>query len=128
MGTTTFFLRLNDLGKPLNEMGKKELEKLDNLSPYDETPYFNGWSVPLELHNGNVYALVFWKGRLMKIEEAPKVLNKKYYDRYRGKELKKYEWTILKKYLLAQIEHLDKEFKKVQRKNKRKTKGDTNGT
>ena len=27
MGTTTFFLRHNDLGKPLNKMGKKELEK-----------------------------------------------------------------------------------------------------
>jgi len=128
MGTTTFFLRHNDSGKPLNKMSKKELEKLDNLSPYDETPYFNGWSVPLKLHNGNVYALVFWKGKLMKIEEAPKVLSKKYYDKYRGKELKEYEWTILKKYLLAQIEHLDKEFKKAQRKNKRKTKGDTNGT
>ncbi len=24
----------------------------------------------------------------MKIEEAPKVLNKKYYDKYRGKDLK----------------------------------------
>lgn len=109
-------------------MGKKELDKLDNLSPYNETPYFNGWQVPLELHNGNVYALVFWKGKLMKIEEAPKILSKKYYDKYRGKELREYEWTILKKYLLAQIEHLDKEFKKAGRKNKRKTKGDTNGT
>ncbi|MBL7072470.1 MAG: hypothetical protein ISS33_01670 [Candidatus Omnitrophica bacterium] len=122
MGTTTFFLRHNDSGKSLNKMGKKELEKLDNLSPYNETPYFNGWSVPLELHNGNVYALVFWKGKLMKIEEAPKVLNKKYYDKYRGKELKVYEWTILKKYLLAQIEYLDKEFKKTRRKTKRKNK------
>jgi hypothetical protein len=118
MGTTTFFLRHNDLGKSLNKMSKKELERLNNLSPYVETPYCAGWQVPLELHNGNVYALVFWKGRLMKIEEAPKVLNKKYYDKYRGKEIKEYEWTILKKYLLAEIERLDKEFKKSLRKNK----------
>ncbi len=83
MGTTTFFLRYNDSGKPLNKMGKEELEKLNNLSPYDETPYYAGWQAPLELHNGNVYALVFWKGRLMKIEDAPKALNKKYYSKYR---------------------------------------------
>ncbi len=36
MGTTTFFLRYNDSGKPLNKMGKEELEKLNNLSPYAE--------------------------------------------------------------------------------------------
>jgi len=118
MGTTTFFLRHNDLGKPLNKMGKEELKKLNDLSPYAETPYCAGWQVPLELHNGNVYALVFWKGKLMKIEEAPKVLNKKYYDKYRGKEVNKYEWTVLKKYLLAEIERIDKEFKKSLLKNK----------
>ncbi len=28
MGTTTFFLRHNDLGKPLSKMDKKGLEKL----------------------------------------------------------------------------------------------------
>ena len=87
MGTTTFFLRHNDLGKPLNKMSKKELEKLNNLSPYDDTPHYAGWRVPLQLHNGNVYVLVFWQGRLMRIEEAPKVLNKKYYSKYRYKEV-----------------------------------------
>ena len=128
MGTTTFFLRLNDCGKPLQKMSKKELEELNKLTPYDDKPYKGGWLVPLELHNGNVYALVFWKGKLMKIEDAPKVLNKKYYDKYRGKKLKEYEWTILKKHLLAEIECLDKEFKKARRTNKGKTKGDTKGT
>ncbi len=118
MGTTTFFLRHNDLGKPLNKMGKKELEKLNNLSPYVETPYYAGWQAPLELHNGNVYALVFWKGRLMKIEDAPKALNKKYYSKYRGKEVNEYEWTVLRKYMLAEIPWLDKEFKKSLRENK----------
>ena len=106
------------MGKPLNKMGKEELEKLNNLSPYDETPYYAGWQVPLELHNGNVYVLVFWKGRLMKIENAPKVLNKKYYDTRRGKKLNEFEWTVLRRYLLAEIEQLDKEFKKAQRKSK----------
>jgi hypothetical protein len=122
MGTTTFFLRLNDCGKPLHKMSKKELEELNNTTPYDGKPYKAGWLVPLELHNGNVNGLVFWKGRLMKIEDAPKVLNKKYYDKYRVKKLNEYEWTILKKHLLAEIEHLDKEFKKIQRKNMRKNK------
>ncbi len=123
MGTTTFFLRHNDLGKPFNEMGKEELEKLANLSPYVEKPYYAGWHVPLELHNGNVYVLVFWKGRLMKIEEAPKVLSKKYYSKYLGKEVNEYEWTVLKKYMLAEIQRLDKEFKNSLRKIKPTLKG-----
>ena len=42
--------------------------------------------MPFELHNGNTYALVFWKGKLMKIEDAPKILNKKYYSKYQGRE------------------------------------------
>lgn len=117
MGTTRFFLRSNDLGVSLNKMSKKELEKLNDLSPYKEDPYYLGWRTPLELHNGNVYILVFWKGRLMKIEEAPKILNKKYYDKYRCKEIKEYEWTILRKYILAEVQRLDKGFKKSLRKN-----------
>ena len=118
MGTTTFFLKNNDLGKPLNKMGKEELARISNLSPYAETPYHGGWRVPLELHNGNVYVLVFWKGRLMKIEDAPKALSKKYYSKHRGKEVNEYEWTVLKKYMLAEIQRLDEEFKKSLRKNK----------
>ncbi|MFZ2937528.1 MAG: hypothetical protein WBI28_06615 [Candidatus Omnitrophota bacterium] len=118
MGTTTFFLKNNDLGKPLNKMGKEELEKLNNLSPYVKTSHYAGWQVPLELHNGNVYILLFWKGRLMRIENSPKILNKKYYSKHRGKEVNEYEWTVLKKYMLAEIQRLDKEFKKSLRKNK----------
>ena len=118
MGTTTFFLRHNDLGKPLNKMGKEELEKLNSLSPYVEPPRYAGWQAPLELHNGNVYVLVFWKGRLMKIEEAPKVLSKKYYSKHLGKEVNEYEWTVLRKYILAEVQKLDKEFKKSLRGNK----------
>lgn len=124
MGTTTFFLRHNDLAKPLSKMGKKELGKLNSLSPYVDSPYYAGWQVPLELHNGNVYVLVFWKGRLMKIEKAPKVLTKKYYSKHLGKEVKEYEWTVLKKYMLAEIERLDKEFRKSLRNNKARIKAD----
>ena len=51
--------------------------------------------MPFELHKGNVYPLVFWKGNLMKLEDAPKVLNKKYYSKYRGKEVNEYEWIVL---------------------------------
>jgi hypothetical protein len=120
MGTTTFFLRHNDLGKPLSKIGKKVLEKIDSLSPYGGTQSHAGWSVPVKLHNGNVNALVFWKGRLMKLENAPKVLNNKYYDKRKGKKLNEFEWTVLRRYLLAEIEQLDQEFKKARRKNKRK--------
>ena len=118
MGTTTFFLRFNDLKKPLDKMTKKELAELDSLSPYGDKNSCAGWHVPFELHNGNVYSLVFWKGRLMKLEDAPKILNKKYYNKYRGKEVNEYEWTVLKRYMLAKIQGLDKEFKKSLRKSK----------
>src|SRR3990167_432456 len=112
MGTTTFYLRHNDFGARLQNLKKKEREKFDKLSPYSKDNHFLGWHVPLELHNGNVYILVFWKGKLMKIEEAPKVLSKKYYSKHLGKEINEYEWTVLKKYMLAEIQRLDKEFKK----------------
>ena len=102
-------------------MSEKELKELNNLSPYDDKPYKGGWMVPLELHNGNVNALVFWKGRLMKFEDAPKALRKKYYSKHLGKEVKEYEWTVFKKYILAEVERLDKEFKKSLRKNSAKT-------
>ena len=49
MGTTTFFLRLNDCGKPLHKMDKKELEELNNLSPYDDKPYCGGWGECLKM-------------------------------------------------------------------------------
>ena len=52
------------------------------------------------------------------MEDAPKVLNKKYYSKYPDKEVNEYEWTVLKKYMLAGIQRLDKEFKKSLRKNK----------
>lgn len=100
-------------------MGREDIVRRTRIFlKADDKPYKGGWLVPLELHNGNVNALVFWKGRLMKIKNAPKVLNKKYYDTRRGKKLNEYEWTILKRHLLAEIEYLDKEFKKAQRKSK----------
>lgn len=122
MGTTTFYLRYNDLKKPLNKMSKKELEKLDNISPYkaDQNSHYLGWRVPFELHNGNVYVLVFWKGQIMKLEQAPDMLNKKYYDRYQGKTIREYEWTLLRKYIIADIQRLDKKFKNSIRKNRKK--------
>ena len=71
----------------------------------------------MELHNGNVYFLVFWKGRLIRLKDAPKILNKKYYDKYTGKFRREYEWTILKGALLNEITELDKEFKKIKKDN-----------
>ncbi len=116
MGTSTFYLRYNDFGKLLNNMSKKELKKLDSLSPYDKERVYLGWRVPIELHNGSVYVLVFWNGKLIKLENAPKILNKKYYSKYRNKTVNEYEWTVLKKYILAEIQRLDKKFKKSVRK------------
>ena len=120
MGTTTFYLRHNDFGARLKNMKVKEREKFDKLSPYKLENSAFGWRVPLELHNGNIYTLVFWKGKLMKIEDAPKTLNKKYYYKYTGKYMKEYEWTLLKKYIENQLAYLDKDFKKEIKKLKRK--------
>ncbi|MFH1510084.1 MAG: hypothetical protein ABIF10_00205 [Candidatus Woesearchaeota archaeon] len=76
---------------------------LDALSPYDEDHHKFGWRVPLDLHNGNVYVLVFWRGKLMRLDDAPKGLCRNYYDRYRGRQMNVYEWTLLKKRILADL-------------------------
>lgn len=119
MGTSTIYVRHNDIKGRLSKMAKEELDKLDDLSPYGEGNPISGWFAKLELHNGNVYPLVFWKGRLMKLEDAPSKLDKKYYSRLSGKTLNEYEWTVLKRFLLAEVERLDKEFKKLLRKKKK---------
>lgn len=116
MGTTTFYLKHNDIGQSLKSMSKEDLERISTLSPYSKNNSCAGWTVPFELHNGNIYVLVFWKGRLMRLEDAPHLLNKKYYDKYRGKVCKEYEWTLLKKMILRDIASLDKQFKKEQRR------------
>ena len=121
MGTTTIFLRHNDLHISLNSMKKEELERVDKLSPYSTENEYHGWRTPLELHNGNVEVLVWWKGRLMLLRDAPQQLNKKYYDKYQGKTLPLYEWTLLKGAALNEIKELDKEFKKAIRKKGKKS-------
>ena len=123
MGTTTIFTRHNDLGAKFESMSKEDLKKLSRLSPFSkEENFYRGWKAAYELHNGNIYVLVFWKGRLMRLEETIKILNKKYYDKYHGKTLKEYEWTLLKKLILNEVEYLDKEFKKELRKKTLETK------
>lgn len=119
MGTTTIYTRHNDLKFPLDKMTKKELKELSQLSPYKEKNRFKGWEAPLELHNGNIHVLVWWRGRLMRLEEAPEKLAEKYYSRFKGKKLNEYEWTLLKRFVQREINSLDKEFKKhIRKKNK----------
>ncbi|HLD72692.1 MAG TPA: hypothetical protein VJA23_03840 [Candidatus Nanoarchaeia archaeon] len=118
MGTTTFYLKHNDLGLPLDQMSKEALETLSKLHPSGENNRYGGWTTPMEFHNGNIYLLVFWKGRLMRIDDAPKILNKKYYNKYSGKMLREYEWTWLRRIILNEVADLDKEFKKSLRRKK----------
>lgn len=122
MGTTTIFLRHNDLHIPLSSMKKKELEKIDQLSPYNPENQNFGWRTPMELHNGNVHILVWWKGRLMRLRDAPKELCNKYYDRYKGKHSNVYEWTLLKVAALSEINELDKKFKKIIKEKRKENK------
>ncbi|MBI2147137.1 hypothetical protein HYU19_01510 [Candidatus Woesearchaeota archaeon] len=111
MGTTTFYLKHNDLGPSLSSLSKDDIAALDKLSPFTGNNRYKGWAVPMELHNQNIYILVFWKGRLITLEDAPENLNDKYYDAYRGKTRREYEWTILRRYILQQVAYLDKKFK-----------------
>lgn len=106
--------------RKLSTLTKEELDRIDELSPYKNDSVFE-WRTPLELHNGNVYILIFWKGWLMKLEQVPKNLTKKCYSRFTGKYTNEYEWTALKKFLIAEINRLDKYFKRSLRdKNKKK--------
>ena len=120
MGTTTFYLRHNDIGRKLSSMTKGELDRLDNLSPYKSENHAFGWSAPLELHNGNIYPLIFWRGKIIRLDEAPYQLNEKYYSRLMGKNMREYEWTMLRKFLLNELNKLDKDFKKSLRKKQKK--------
>ena len=106
MGTTTIYKRMNDFGIHFKNMTKRDLTEMEKLSPWNKDSYYMGWNAPLELHNGNVYVLVFWKGRLMELSEAPKFLNKKYYNKYIGKIVRKYEWTLLKNMILSETKYL----------------------
>lgn len=117
MGTTTIYTRHNDLGLRFEYMTKEDLKHLGKLSPYSkEKEFYRGWRAAYEPHNGNVYVFIFWQGRLMRLDEAPEILNKKYWNKYTGKTLKEYEWTLLKKLILRELEDLDKDFKKEIRK------------
>ena len=120
MGTSTIYKKMNDLGLSFKSMNKKDLTELDKISPYKEDSYYRGWNAPFELHNGNIYILVFWKGKLMRLEDAPKQLSKKYYNKYTGRTLKEYEWTLLKKMILNELNSLDRVFKGEMRKKERR--------
>ena len=77
MGTTTVFTRFNDLGLKFEHMAKKDLESLGKLSPYSqEEQFYRGLRASYELHNGNVYVLVFWKGKLIRLMTHQKYLIK----------------------------------------------------
>lgn len=94
------------------------MKRLTGFHPTDNE--FMGWRAPLELHNGNVYVLAFWKGRLMKLEDAPHQPNRKYWDKYRGKTHNIHEWTLLKRIMLNEIGCLDKVFKRELKKKRSK--------
>lgn len=121
MGTSTLFRRYNDFGARLASMTKKELDGLDKLSPWkEEKESVRGWSVLMELHNGNVEPLVWWEGRLFRLRDAPKLLAGKYYNRYTGKYTRESAWTILKGVLRKEIEMFDEKYKRGRRKSRNK--------
>ncbi|MFH1200405.1 MAG: hypothetical protein V1708_05025 [Candidatus Micrarchaeota archaeon] len=123
MGTSTIFRRFNDLHGNLAGMSKEDLEKIDQLSPWRaENESVRGWSILMELHNGNFNPLVWWHGRLFHLKDAPLLLTKKYYNRYTGKNSPASEWTLLRKYLEHELKELDKVYKRARAKEYRMKK------
>lgn len=123
MGTSTIFRRYNDWGGRLADMSKEDLEKIDKLSPWNnEKESVRGWSILMELHNGNVHPLIWWNGQMFHLRDAPKLLTKKHYNRYTGKYSQLSEWTLLKTYLERELKALDKEYKKLRTKQYRMKK------
>ena len=121
MGTSTIFRRYNDFGGRLADMSKKDLEKIDKMNPWSaEKESVHGWSILMELHNGNINPLIWWHGRLLRLRDAPNILTKKYYDTYHGKHLQASEWTLLKRYLEGELKTLDNEYKRERAKRYRK--------
>jgi hypothetical protein len=113
MGTSTLFKRFNDLSSKLSSLSKEELKEIDELSPYGEQKErVRGWSIEMELHNGNFEPLIWWYGRLMRLRDASKLLAKKHYDTYRGKQLQISEWKLMKGVLEKELKRYDKEFEK----------------
>ncbi len=121
MGTSTLFKRFNDLSSKLFDLSKEELKEIDELSPYGEQKEsVRGWSVEMELNNGNFEPLIWWFGRLMRLRDAPKLLTKKHYDTYRKKQLQISEWKLMKAVLEKELKWLDKEFNRQRAKEYRK--------
>lgn len=121
MGTSTLFKRHNDFGARLSTLSKKELEEIDMLSPWkEEKGVVRGWSAAIELHNGNFHPLIWWYGRLFHLKDAPKILTKKYYNKYTGKMTREYEWTIVKTTIERELKYLDNEFRKTKARERRK--------
>lgn len=126
MGTSTIFKRFNDLHGNLSKMSKKELEEIDALHPFGEQNVtVRGWSVSMELHNGNFYPLIWWHGRLIHLKDAPRLLTNKHYNKYKGKYERFSDWTLLRVYLEAELKALDKEYKRTMAKQRRDKKRKT---
>lgn len=121
MGTSTLFRRYNDLHPHLASLSKNELKEIDALSPWkEEKDVVRGFSAIMELHNGNFHPLIWWYGRLLHLRDAPKILAKKYYNKYTGKMTREYEWTMVKTIIERELKFLDKEFRH-ERARERKT-------
>jgi len=126
MGTSTIFRRWNDWCAKLANMSKEELEKLDESSPWgEEKERVRGWEVVMELHNGNFHPLIWWYGRLFHLRDAPKLLNKKHYNKYTGKYTRETEWTLVKGIIENELRYLDKEYKRIRAKEYRMKKKET---
>ena len=121
MGTSTLFKRYNDLGGRLAGMSNEDLARIDDLSPWEgKKEIVRGWSAELELHNGNFTPLIWWYGRLMRLTDAPHLLTGKKYNKYAGKSMREYEWTVAKRMILQELEMLDKEFKRARARERRR--------
>lgn len=112
----------------LAEMPREELKKIDEMSPWGEKleERVGGWSILMELHNGNIHPLIWWYGRLLRLEDAPKMLTGKHYNKYVGKDMRASSWALLRRYLEYELKRLDKEYRRIKAREYREKKKPAN--
>lgn len=121
MGTSTLFRRFNDLGGKLSQMSKGDLQKIDGMSPWGKKQEgAGGWSILMELHNGDVHPLVWWYGRLFHLRDAPSLLSGKHYNKHTGRYSSISEWTLLRKSIEMQLKTLDRQYRRMRARQYRK--------
>jgi len=127
MGTTTIFQRHNDYGKRLSSMEKEELGAIDSISAYSSEEEKRkllpgGWYCPLEVHNSDIEVLLWYRGRLFRLMDAPENLLDFFYNKWKGKVEKRTKWSVARMLLKIQLAEAERRYEKALRKKTKSNK------